>query len=56
MAQDIDFSARYGIAPGITVKLAKLDPNEDGGSDGKAAVSARLDECRKRLHDFQVRL
>ena len=56
MAKDIDFSARYGIAPGKKLNLAKTGPNEDGGLDGKAAVSARLDECRERLHNFQVRL
>ena len=56
MAKAIDFSAQYGNAPGTKLNLAKIDTNEDGGFDGKAAVAARLDGCRARLHDFQVRL
>lgn len=56
MAKDIDFRDRHGTAPGKSFNLAKLDADDNGGFDGKSAVTARIDACRAKLHDLQVKL
>lgn len=50
------YRARHVATPGKKVDLGKIDPNDDGGFDGKAAVANRLAECRERMRLLQAAL
>ena len=51
-----DYRTRHVAAPGKKDDFRKIDPNQDGGLDSKAAVANRLAECRERMRSLQAAL
>ena len=56
MATETGYRDRFRVAPGKKANFANRDPNDDDGLDGKTAGAARLEECRKLLHELQIKL
>ena len=46
----------YRVAPGSSVDLSTIDPNESEGYTGKADVKPELKRHRKRIEELQARL